>query len=45
MERLAFKLATGIFLVILALAVLKAWAWWLLPICLLVMTWRLWQAA
>ena len=45
MERFAFKLATGIFLVIIALAVLKAWAWWLLPVCLVVMVWRLWVAA
>lgn len=44
MERFAFKLATGVFLVILALAVLKAWAWWLLPVCLMIMVWRLWVA-
>lgn len=45
MDRFVVKLATGIFLAVLVLAALKAWAWWLLPVCLVVMVWRLWIAA
>ncbi|MBN8908224.1 MAG: AAA family ATPase [Rhodospirillales bacterium] len=45
MARLAPRLLVGAALLIVALALLRAWAWWLLPLCLAVMLWRLWQAA
>jgi hypothetical protein len=45
MARLAPRLLVGAALLIIVLALLPAWAWWLLPLCLAVMLWRLWQAA
>ena len=45
MERLAFKLLALAAALMVALALLKAWAWLLLPTCLAVMVWRLWRAA
>ncbi|MBV8913271.1 MAG: hypothetical protein JOZ05_09560, partial [Acetobacteraceae bacterium] len=45
MDRLVGRFVQIGFLIILAFTVLQTFGAWLLPICLLVMVWRLWNVA